>query len=631
MLLYIVLIGTAADLANTNVLYAIVCFAVMIPAEKFIKEMFGFKDKLGSPLGAMATGALGSQLLNRMKGGGGNSGNGNKNKDVQDTSPTPPTKDIEFSGEGSPEGLSDAEAGAVGAGAGAAAQEATNSNEQIGEDQISTAQGIRAAEEKADNDAEKIEETAKKEGLMDKYRNWADNTPGLRAVRLRRANKNLQKYGTNSIRGLAKARALKAGKWLRGKGAGAIRGTIRGATTLALGAGGALIGSMFGKGKEGAALGAGLGNKIGKGLGNTVTKVGTNVGQYAWTGFRDAAGNKFEHIDTNEQHAERQAKNAFLSNARNIQIARQNWQDRHGNEQMTAGDLDEELEKMYDMNIHGINESQYNDVLEQAAFLGNKDGDFEKAMIGAKQDYKQKDYLDEKAMKGAHENLVNNLKERFGEAKADTIAREILTAGAGMHGVNSSSIALPKKNYEYEVLPQYRNAAKLLQSLGVSSNPGNDKLKQVEEIRVALKDDGGYTPNEMRKIAQQIDLGHSNVKLETVREIYVDKITDNSKKKATLKAFQDELGKNNMSNEELRQEIVEREEVKKVFDLTNSPKDYKKVVGIRKEEVKSKNGTKFRELAAKNQKGDFSKNDKDALSQNALKGIEGYQRILEKK
>lgn len=84
LLLYIVLIGTAAELANSNVLYALVCFAVMGPAEKFIKEMFGFKDKLGSPLGTMMKAGLAKDMMNRAtsalmggKGGKTNSGGGN--------------------------------------------------------------------------------------------------------------------------------------------------------------------------------------------------------------------------------------------------------------------------------------------------------------------------------------------------------------------------------------------------------------------------------------------------------------------------------------------------------------------------------------------------------------------------
>lgn len=76
LLIYIVLVGSATKLADDNILYSIICFAVMIPAEKFIKEMFGFRDKLGSPLGAAAAGALGAKAIQAItsKGKGGSSG-----------------------------------------------------------------------------------------------------------------------------------------------------------------------------------------------------------------------------------------------------------------------------------------------------------------------------------------------------------------------------------------------------------------------------------------------------------------------------------------------------------------------------------------------------------------------------
>ena len=73
LLIYVVLVGSATTLADTNWLYSIMCFAVMIPAEKFIKQMFGFKDKLSSPLGAFAGGAVASQLMSKAFSGGGSS------------------------------------------------------------------------------------------------------------------------------------------------------------------------------------------------------------------------------------------------------------------------------------------------------------------------------------------------------------------------------------------------------------------------------------------------------------------------------------------------------------------------------------------------------------------------------
>lgn len=48
LLLYTVLISTAFDLAGTNIIYTLVAMGFMIPAEKFLRKMFGF-DKAGTP------------------------------------------------------------------------------------------------------------------------------------------------------------------------------------------------------------------------------------------------------------------------------------------------------------------------------------------------------------------------------------------------------------------------------------------------------------------------------------------------------------------------------------------------------------------------------------------------------
>ena len=68
LLLYMVLIGAAVDMADTNIIYTIICFAIMLPAEKFIKQMFGINEKLGSPLADMASVAAASGLARKAAG-----------------------------------------------------------------------------------------------------------------------------------------------------------------------------------------------------------------------------------------------------------------------------------------------------------------------------------------------------------------------------------------------------------------------------------------------------------------------------------------------------------------------------------------------------------------------------------
>ena len=111
LLLYIVLIGTAANMASKNVIYSLVCFAVMGPAEKFVKEMFGFKDKLGSPLGTMMKAGFARDMVNRAtsrlmggKNGGSGSNGGSDGGDNNALPQRPATRNIENTLLGSPDG-----------------------------------------------------------------------------------------------------------------------------------------------------------------------------------------------------------------------------------------------------------------------------------------------------------------------------------------------------------------------------------------------------------------------------------------------------------------------------------------------------------------------------------------------
>lgn len=81
ILLYIIFMKAGTQLMNTNVIYGIVAYAFLIPAEKFFKKMFGF-DKASTPggLGSPAAGMMAMRGLDRL-GGFGPHGKGGKNSD----------------------------------------------------------------------------------------------------------------------------------------------------------------------------------------------------------------------------------------------------------------------------------------------------------------------------------------------------------------------------------------------------------------------------------------------------------------------------------------------------------------------------------------------------------------------
>lgn len=67
IIIYSALVGSAADLAQSNPLYSIICISFLIPAEKFFKKLFGFeKASTVGQLGAAAGGALIMNAINKM-------------------------------------------------------------------------------------------------------------------------------------------------------------------------------------------------------------------------------------------------------------------------------------------------------------------------------------------------------------------------------------------------------------------------------------------------------------------------------------------------------------------------------------------------------------------------------------
>lgn len=107
LLLYAVLIGNAIEFATSNMLYAIVALAFLVPAEKFVKEMFGMKSQSPTAtLGAAAGGAMIMSMLNKIKAkppkeagqSGGTEGAGSGNK-VRTKTNTARTSNSENAGE----------------------------------------------------------------------------------------------------------------------------------------------------------------------------------------------------------------------------------------------------------------------------------------------------------------------------------------------------------------------------------------------------------------------------------------------------------------------------------------------------------------------------------------------------
>ncbi len=86
LILYTILVTSAADLIKKAPLYAIIAMGFIVPAEKIVKDMFGFKSAM-APGGGFAGGVMASQLMSAYskskgsgKGSSGGSGDSGKEK-----------------------------------------------------------------------------------------------------------------------------------------------------------------------------------------------------------------------------------------------------------------------------------------------------------------------------------------------------------------------------------------------------------------------------------------------------------------------------------------------------------------------------------------------------------------------
>lgn len=74
LLLYTALVSSAMDLVTHNPLYALVAIAFLVPAEKFIKKMFGMEAESTSGFGSFAGGAMMMGAIQKLASGSGKKG-----------------------------------------------------------------------------------------------------------------------------------------------------------------------------------------------------------------------------------------------------------------------------------------------------------------------------------------------------------------------------------------------------------------------------------------------------------------------------------------------------------------------------------------------------------------------------
>ena len=417
LLLYIVLVGSATQLADANILYTIVCFAIMIPAEKFVKEMFGFKDKLGSPLGAFAGGAMASNLLNSlMKSGKGGSGSGGSGKDGDDKSSTqnelpPKTSDDSALVEGS-EDDDDKSGGSPsvkGDDKDEPDQELNNDNQDPNSDvELNDSNVDGEGEEESDvelddptvdgegeeesseeeSDVELDDPTAEGEGEEESNTEQPSEENGDEPEKLKAEKGSIasrirdskfakvynqrasKKYGTTNKKERWKKRAVKGGKTLVKGSYKVAKGVLKAAAIGTVG-GAAITGALLtGNGKKAMAMASGIATYAGK-KGLDFGKQAANYGKEKLKGAKGAAKDYFNAYrdDLVEKNVpfvkskEEKEFDKFKADSKEIDKAVYSYRKNHDGEDPGYADLEKEMEDRFALSRYGLKDDDIDDCL----------------------------------------------------------------------------------------------------------------------------------------------------------------------------------------------------------------------------------------------------------------------------
>lgn len=583
LLIYVVLIGSASELASENILYAIACFAVMIPAEKFIKEMFGFRDKLGSPLGTFASGALASKAIDAIKNhkGKSSSGGDSKEDDSDENGAIPPKtvdKDKEMGvdtsrGSGSSgEGESSSEPAQLGNGDNSSYPEESsdtnienqqNSNSVEAENTLDGGEGSDAESNNLDVNEEGALDSNENNNAEDALNNGDNNNTGennndvdtpnnkgtkysrfknndvVKSLRTMHNQRMINKYGSASKkqRNIKRAKKLGKGLWTLTKG------TAKYGTIAAIAAAGATLLTMTGRSKEAKGLVTGAAGIIGGGIGK-------NAYEGIKTTIRGAKGAIKDYASlaksTDEDKKIKRAKEKYMSEDKKIKLAQASFKKRTG-EDATYEDLKEELEDRFELERRGLEDKEIDkslkklheledaglskeDALDQTAFAAD---------LAFNGDLKKTDFADEKKMNSTIEAMAQNAiadKDFGGDEAKKQEALENARMAAAYHLKNAANI----KKADIVLPDRYKNVR-----LGGGGSTGENTIT-LERDRInkpvitALGIDAGTT--HIRLTEDQKDkLNKLTVQLDGVTSKQIVEIASIAQKFAVEGATPDQL------------------------------------------------------------------------------------------
>lgn len=647
LLLYIVLVGSAAQLADANVIYALVCFAVMIPAEKFIKEMFGFKDKLGSPLGAMASTALATKALGSlMNKGKGSSGAGGKDEG-SDNNSTPnelPPKTVDKPGlvdgmnseekniereeirqqdnqtlepEEETEGRvgqqdnKTLESGEEPGGNASVADAYQNSDDpvadakraaleeqiadgQLDEDDLTDEQRALLKKERNDeqteNDADKNDDNTDNDANKDdeeKVNEGKLKKLKNKAIDTKNKIENSKAMAIHNQRVSKKYGSTnRKQRWKRriAKGAKAgIKGALKGGAIGLVGTAAMAGALMTGNGKEALGIAAGIGAYAGN--------KALNSGKKVIKGAKGAINDYRNGLSSNESKEKKALKN-FKADRKQVDKAVLSYRKNHKGKDPGYKELEKEMEDRFALSRYGLSDDQIDSAIDSFQELRDDKNVPEKDALNqtayaAKlaDDYSKKDFRSEKTMKEAVSTIADNF-ESYGVPRelAEQNAEKYLRQAAGIKGVE---IALPSTNKTVDIdIPARQSIPNVTGLLGLESvNMTSNQLERINNITVRLHR-AGFNKGEIERIASN-SAGGSITEVLNKYEANVQYLGNENAQEEARMLIESKNNGRNATTKQVQEEMKERLILKSTFNVSNE-KDISALRELETTEVKGK-------------------------------------------
>ena len=348
LIIYTVFVGSAIDLARTNLIYAIAAIAFILPAEKILKKMFGF-DR--APLGTMGAltgftaGSIASKFMSKGGGSkaptGGNSAGGNESKAPR-YERRHGTNGIDFAANRQLEMKNeDASRNAqqeqprqeLGQAGGELTPEQQKEYQKLGEDlDNADYNDMYMNPNKYQEEQEKYAQMQQLQEQQQAAQNMQQQSQPEKNGMMPKTGKSKFRRGVGNIinaNGGGKGMAIKGAKTL-GRAAKFTTRTFMAGAGMALGAG---AGIASGQGIAAIAAGAAAGRKAGGSLGRSISNMPEKLAGGAYKVGRgiEASGNKF--IDTYNGNTNLQdafAREQFKDNDANQQYIRDKLTEENG-------------------------------------------------------------------------------------------------------------------------------------------------------------------------------------------------------------------------------------------------------------------------------------------------------------